>query len=514
MAHIFLYGPPGSGKSTLGKALADRLGMPFVDLDQAVEARAGLTISELMRERGENAFRITESRALQEQVRGPCAVIALGGGTLLREENRGLADAKGTVICLWADEAQLLQRLQADARPRPLLAGELHARLAALLAARQSHYDSFAARVDTSQPVDAAVQQLQAVAGRFHLSAMGSCDVILERGLIDGTGACLRAEDITRTIVVTDENVGKLYAEGLLDSLRSAGFEPALLTISAGEGSKTLDTVSQLWRGFLQADLDRRSMVIALGGGVVGDLAGFAASTFMRGVRWICLPTTLLAMVDASIGGKTGFDLPEGKNLVGSFHTPRLVLCDPDVLGTLPEAELRAGMAEVLKHAVISEPRLFELCAAGLVQARGRVAEIVRRAIAVKVAVIESDPYEQGPRAVLNFGHTVGHAIELVSAFSIRHGEAVAMGMVAETGLSERLGLARPGLRDEIAQALSGLGLPIRIPAHLPWPKLVLAMQADKKKSGGVVRFALPLNIGRVQPDVPVRELSSAFKES
>jgi 3-dehydroquinate synthetase len=218
-------------------------------------------------------------------------------------------------------------------------------------------------------------------------------------------------------------------------------------------------------------------------------------------------------MVDASLGGKTGFDLAEGKNLVGSFHAPQLVLADHDVLSTLPEVEFRAGLAEVVKHGVIADPELFALCAPGLAAVRDRLPEILRRAVSVKTRIIESDPYEVAERASLNFGHTVGHAIELVSSFCVRHGEAVAMGMVAEAKLAERLGIARKGLAGQISGALSALALPIHKPRELLRSEVIRAMRADKKKAAGVVRFALPVEIGRVQVNVEVKDLELTFEE-
>jgi 3-dehydroquinate synthetase len=245
---------------------------------------------------------------------------------------------------------------------------------------------------------------------------------------------------------------------------------------------------------------------------VIGDVAGFAASTYMRGVSWVGIPTTLLAMVDASLGGKTGFDLPEGKNLIGSFYPPKLVLADPQALKSLPETELISGLAEVVKHGIISDPQLFNLCGRGLGWMKGNLEEIVKRAMAVKIKVIEEDPYEKGFRAALNLGHTVGHAVELVSGFRLRHGEAVSIGMVVEAKLAERLTVAGKGLSDAIAESLSALGLPIHIPKELPREELIRAMMLDKKKSNGVVRFALPVEIGKVNL-VDVADLEMALEE-
>jgi 3-dehydroquinate synthase len=236
-----------------------------------------------------------------------------------------------------------------------------------------------------------------------------------------------------------------------------------------------------------------------LGGGVIGDIAGFAASTYMRGIHWIAVPTTLLSMVDASLGGKTGIDLPEGKNLIGSFYPPKLVLVDPSFLLTLPEREFRSGMAEVLKHGIISDQELFEHCSRGLDWVKANLEEIVKRAMTVKIQVIEEDPFEKGIRATLNLGHTVGHAVELASKFELRHGEAIAIGMVTESNYAERIGLARKGLTNEIASVLSKLGLPITIPNGIPRDKIIRAMRVDKKKNAATIGFALPVEIGKVE---------------
>ena len=204
-------------------------------------------------------------------------------------------------------------------------------------------------------------------------------------------------------------------------------------------------------------------------------------------------------MVDASLGGKTGFDLPEGKNLIGSFYPPKLVLADPQLLKTLPEAELISGMAEVVKHGIISDPELFSLCARGLDWVKNNLEEIVKRAMAVKIKVIEEDPYEKGFRAALNLGHTVGHAVELVSKFKLRHGEAIAIGMVAEAKYAARVGLAGVGLVEAMTESLKALGLPIQIPEEMPREEIIRAMRVDKKKNAKAIRFALPVEIGKVE---------------
>jgi 3-dehydroquinate synthase len=246
----------------------------------------------------------------------------------------------------------------------------------------------------------------------------------------------------------------------------------------------------------LRAGVERGGTVVALGGGVVGDLAGFAAAVYLRGVRWVSVPTTLLAMVDASLGGKTGCDLPQGKNLVGAFHPPSLVLADPQVLQTLPEAELRNGLAETIKHGVIGETALFEKLSQGWQALDQDLEQIVKQAMAVKVRVIQNDPYERGERAALNLGHTLGHALEQASDFSLRHGEAVAIGMLAAARLAEQMKLAPPGLAQEIEAALVRLGLPTHAPLGLRRERVLEAMQLDKKRRSGKLRAVLPVRIG------------------
>ena len=491
--HIFLYGPVGVGKSTIGKVLAHNLNLPFLDSDHVIETNAGMSIPQIMAQQGEMACRDMETAALKQIINNKESVIALGGGALLREENRALVENNGRVIFLMAELNTLLERLRSDSNQRPLLAGDLHEKLTALLAKRKEHYNSFPLRFDADQVPEEVASQIQVVLGRFHLSAMGEYDVIV------GQASSLTDFPMQNPIIVTDENVAKFHLENTGSVLRSSGCEPKAVIVPAGERHKNLETVSRLWESFLENGLDRKSTVIALGGGVIGDLAGFAASTYMRGINWIGVPTTLLSMVDASLGGKTGFDLPEGKNLIGSFYPPKLVLADPQVLRTLPEAEFISGLAEVVKHGIISDPELFELCARGLDWVKANLEEIVKRAMAVKIKIIEEDPYEKGFRAALNLGHTVGHAVELVSKFELRHGEAVAIGMGTEANYAERIGIAKTGLAHGITDVLSKLGLPTSIPKGMPHEEIIRAMRIDKKKHASTIRFALPQEIGQVE---------------
>ena len=524
MTHIFLYGPPGTGKSTIGKIIARNLKLPFIDLDRVIETNAGMSISQIMEQQGKPAFRDMETTALIETVGHAFsvtnaekpgglqthlaeAVIALGGGALLRDENRTLAESNGKVILLMAELKTLLERLNIESGNRPLLVGDLREKITSLLVKRGDHYNSFPLIVHVDgKTAEQNAFHVQVTLGRHHLSAMGQYDVIV------GQAFSLTTFPMQNPLIVTDENVAKFHLEKMESVLRESGCEPKSVIVPAGEEYKNLDTISHLWKSFLEADLDRKSTVIALGGGVISDMAGFAASTYMRGINWVAVPTTVLSMVDASLGGKTGFDLPEGKNLIGSFYPPKLVLADPQLLKTLPEAELISGMAEVVKHGIISDPELFSLCARGLGWVKNNLEEIVKRAMAVKIKIIEEDPYEKGFRAALNLGHTVGHAVELVSQFNLRHGEAIAIGMVAEAKYSARVGLAGVGLVDMITELLKALGLPIYIPEEMPREEIIRAMRVDKKKNANAIRFALPVEIGKVEL-VDVTDLESALEE-
>ncbi len=510
---LFIYGPPGSGKSSLGRLLAQGLGLSFYDLDGEIEARSGHSIPLIFSEEGESSFRQRERAGLDRLLATrENSIIALGGGALTDAATRQLVENHGPVLLLSASPEILQRRLQTDpAHPRPLLAGDTARQLEGLLARRSGHYASFSLRLDTSAlSLEQAAWNAQVLLGMFHIHGMGQpYDVRVAPGGLDLIGEMLAARGLRGPIVlVSDKTVGALYAARVASSLEAAGYPCCTVLIPPGESQKTHPALVRLWESFLAAGLERGSTVIALGGGVVGDLTGFAASTWMRGVPWVYLPTTLLAMADASLGGKTGIDLPQGKNLVGAFHPPRLVLADPDTLASLPEVELRSGLAEVVKHGIISDPILFEL----LTTSRHMpMADIVRRSMAVKVGIIQADPFEKGQRAALNLGHTVGHAVELVSGYRLRHGEAVAVGLVAEARLAEGIGLAEHRLADTIAAALRNLTLPTEIPASFECKSLLEALCRDKKRRDGKILFSLPVRVGEVKTGIVIENLEEAL---
>jgi len=471
MQTIFIYGPPGSGKTTLGKLLAGRFSVPFEDLDDSiVQAAGGKSIPAIFSEEGEAGFRARERAALEAACAAPGHVVALGGGALLDPACRALAESHGQVICLDVPADVLKARIASQAGTRPL--ADAADKVDRLLATRGPHYDSFPVRPVAHFAIDSGDEP---------------SDIFVGRGLVDTVGAWAAARKLGgRAVVIGDSNTFPLYGERVLASLRKAGFTATSLTIPAGEETKTIDTVMSMWRAFLAAELGRSDFAVAVGGGVTGDMTGFAAASWMRGMRWINVPTSLLAMVDASTGGKTGCDLPEAKNMIGAFHSPTFVLADTATLDTLPPRELACGMAETIKHAFIADPGLLD-------------DPSVARSLAVKVKIVTEDAKEKGVRAKLNLGHTVGHALEIATNFSVKHGEAVAIGTVEEARLAVRLGLAPADWPDTVAAAFATANLPTSLPDGITFDSLAEIMRHDKKQRGGKISFALPCAPGDVR---------------
>ena len=301
--------------------------------------------------------------------------------------------------------------------------------------------------------------------------------------------------------VVSNPTIARCYAGTALESLRSAGMRAELIVVPAGERFKTLGTVRRIYEALLDMRMDRGGALVALGGGVIGDMAGFAAATYMRGIDYYQVPTTLLAQVDASIGGKTGVDLPRGKNLVGAFHQPRAVVIDTSTLNTLPPRELRSGLAEVVKHGIIYDQafyRFLDGCAPELLaRDEAAIEQAIRRSVEIKRDVVEADERESGLRAILNYGHTLAHAIEVLSGYGrYRHGEASSIGMVTEALLAESLGHAPKGIAREVARTLARMRLPVEMDGALETDAMVKAIELDKKALGGEIRVALPTKIG------------------
>ncbi|NJL94648.1 MAG: 3-dehydroquinate synthase [Anaerolineae bacterium] len=487
--NLILTGFMGTGKTTIGKLVAERLGRRFLDMDQIIMIRTGRTVPELFRTVGEERFRALEAELCKEFSPPQGIVIATGGGALVSEANyRTITSQGNVVVCLTASFEALLPRLVAS-RERPL--AQNSQAVAELYRRREQAYRKIRIQLDTSnlEPTTiatAVIHLFDREVERHGLSTQvhnpsGVYDILCARNLLPKMRYLLADYRLDgRIVVVTDENVAPLYGESLAASLPNA----SLVTFPAGEVHKNLETINTLYAAFIEMGLDRSGVVIALGGGVVGDAAGYAAATYMRGVRLVQIPTSLLAMVDSSVGGKVGVDLPQGKNLVGAFKQPEMVLIDPNVLHTLDPVELRCGLAEVIKHGLIGDPGLLE----HLDDIAAGDPTWLRRTIQVKVDIVERDPYEHGERAHLNLGHTFAHAIEQVSGYAWRHGEAVGLGLVAATRLSEALcnfsGAA------QVESLVQAQGLPTRWRGFDP-EALWQTMHTDKKWQSGQSRFVV-----------------------
>ena len=353
-----------------------------------------------------------------------------------------------------------------------------------------------------------------------------SYPILVDRGLLGSLGRRCRTLGLgRRCAVIADANVAPALGSAALVSLQDAGFEPELITVPAGERAKSLRVVAACYDTLAGQRLERGSFVVALGGGVTGDLAGFVAATYLRGLPFVQVPTTLLAQVDSSVGGKVGVNLAAGKNLVGAFHQPRLVLCDLDTLATLPDREYRAGLAEVIKYGIIYDARLFARLERELDPLRRRdpriLGPVVARCCAIKADVVSQDETESGLRAILNFGHTLGHAFEAITAYGrFLHGEAISVGQVAAAMLSQRLLGLPPSEVERIRGLFRRAGLPVGIRLNAAQrERLFAAMRLDKKVRGGEIRFVLARRIGEVAwgqsvPDAEVHAVLDALAEA
>ncbi len=507
---VALIGMPGSGKSTVGPLLAARLGVRFVDLDDRIVEAAERPVSGIFAEEGEAGFRRREREALSAVLDEPPCVLAVGGGAFVADGAAALLRERTTTVLLRAELSTLIARTAAGGRP--LLDGDRQDALARLLTERRDAYASADIHLDAEAAPEAVAEAA--------LAALGEGDVIVPvggarpyevrigSGLLRSAGARVRAAIPTarRAALVTDANVDVRYGARVEEALREAGLEVDRIVLAPGEGRKSWEGLRALCDRFAAMGLGRSDVAVALGGGVVGDLTGFAAAVHMRGIDWVQLPTTLLAQVDSSVGGKTAIDTAAGKNLVGAFWPPRLVLADLDVLATLPTRELRGGYAEVVKYGLLGDADFFawlEAHGTGVVAAEPmRLREAVRRCVEMKAAIVAEDEREQGRRALLNLGHTFGHALEAEAGYegALSHGEAVAVGCAMAFRLSAREGLCALEAAERGAAVLAAGGLPTRL-GDLSFAasadRLLARMAGDKKASAAGLTLILVEGIGR-----------------
>lgn len=492
--NIVLTGFMGTGKTTVGRLLAQKLGYLFVDTDERIVTVNGRSIPDIFREEGEAAFRRYETAVAQELGAKSGQVIATGGGLMMFEQNVAALSENGRLFCLTASVAEILRRVEREGGVRPLLAGDDPAgKIQQLLSNRAEKYGRFPQiQTDNKTPEQIAGEIMSALKQERLKVAhpTGEYEVVVGYDLIQQVRQLAQIKG--QMVVITDTNVGPLYAQQI---------DAPVITVPAGEEHKNLETVRQIYDEMFALGLDRKATAVALGGGVIGDMTGFVAATYMRGIDFVQCPTTLLSMVDASVGGKTGVDMPQGKNLVGAFKQPTAVLADLSTLQTLSKEEYASGMAEAIKHGLLVGGDLWKRLESG--DWRLDISPMTHDAprnlvdvIQVKRDVVQVDPFEQGIRATLNLGHTFGHAIEHTSGYALRHGECVAVGLVAAANLSARLGLCEAGWQARIEAVLRATALPTRIPVGMDLEQVFAMMWHDKKKLAGKLRFILMRDAG------------------
>jgi shikimate kinase/3-dehydroquinate synthase len=535
MRHFYLVGNMGSGKTTVGRLVAQRLQLPFYDLDRQIEQATGQTIANLFAQQGEQAFRELECKMLTQTIFVPRSVIATGGGVVLNERNRRLMRHRGWVIYLRASPETLWQRLQ-HTTDRPLLRTESpYETLQAIAQQREPLYQEADWVIDTDalcpeevadaivrafKPTPNAPLVIPVLPNQPHeypvQVAPGSATSAVQ--------AILQRTQPTRVAMLTHPKL-RGYADPLHAGFTQNGVPAHLMTLPSGERIKSLRVAERLYAQLLEVGCDRGSLLVIIGGGVLGDLGGFVAATYMRGIPYVQIPTTLLAQVDSSVGGKVAVDLPQGKNLVGAFHQPRTTLVDPETLRTLPLRHWRNGFAEMLKYGAALQiglwRRLQTMIEAELISPR-RVRKAptlwtlpIARCISLKAQIVSEDERDlSGRRALLNFGHTVGHAIEAALGYrGWLHGEAIAAGMVAEAEIGRILGVTPPEVADELRETIAQAGLPTQLPAGVDADTLLTHMRHDKKRAGDSLSIVLLEGIGnaRLVPNIPTEAIREAL---
>jgi shikimate kinase/3-dehydroquinate synthase len=505
--HIFLVGPPGIGKSSVAPVLARHFGAAVVELDREIQRRAGKPNRDLIEQEGMDRFREVESHALMRLARTPSwVVVDTGGGAPIREDNRRLMRSLGLIVGLRGSLDRVASGIAATHAKRPYQNVAPRDRARAVLRERRSAY----ADTDVTFDVDgASVEETARAIAAWLVSARGVrvdvagqeriCRVLIRAGLLDHVGPHLADLGWSgRVAVVSDAATAKRYEGAVVRSLDAVGLGSVTIRVPGGERGKRLAVAARLWDALANEGIGRDGGILALGGGSVGDVAGFVAATYLRGIRIAQIPTTLLGMADASIGGKTAIDIAAGKNLVGAFHSPDAVFADLTVLATLPARQLSSGLAEVTKCAFLADRESVAQLGRSLESVRagdlGAILAAVTIAAEVKGGIVSQDPRESGLRELLNFGHTMGHAYEAASGYRVTHGEAVAIGMVYATVLAEQLDLTAPTLRPELENLLARAALPTR--ARLPKAVWSYVLR-DKKARAGKLRWILPRRIGR-----------------
>jgi len=548
ITNLVITGFSGTGKSLVTREVARRLNWDFLDTDDEIVRQIGKPITEIFRDDGEARFRELEHQAIRNACEQKQLVIAIGGGAIVDPRNYELLSETGLIICLEAKPEKIYERLfhEAACNPetevRPLLTVENPLeRIVQLKDNRQSYYAKadwtihtdylsigevakeiirawkLLSRTDSYELLNTNDKDIACLVE----TATQSYPVFVGYGLMDKLGEKMKQAALSGTAtIISDENVFSLYGTKIKGILNSTGFSVNDFVVPPGEETKGMDYAIKIYDFLVEHRAERDDIIIALGGGMVGDLAGFVAATFLRGMPWIQVPTSLIAMVDASIGGKVAVNHPEGKNLIGSFYQPDLVLADPQTLTTLPQRELTSGWAEVIKHGLILDEEFVQFLESNMKGLTELEPELLTRAIArsaaIKAQVVSQDEKEkEGKRTILNYGHTIAHGLEAATRYKrFLHGEAVAIGMVGAARLSQRLGLLPSTIVQRQQTILREFGLPTGF-SDLNVTKITRAMELDKKVKENAIRWVLLQNIGRtvIRSDVPHQDVLSVLRE-
>ena len=563
ITNLIITGFSGTGKSLVAMEVALRLNWDFLDTDDEIVRQTGKPIAEIFRQDGEGKFRELERETIRKACQQRQTVIAIGGGAIVDPQNYELLTKTGLIVCLEAKPETIYERLFREAarspktEVRPLLAVDNPLeRIRQLKASRQPHYAKADWTIHTdglsvSEVAEEVIRASRLLHGTdsFQLSALSDKDVacmvktatqsypvFVGYGLLDRLGEKMKQAALSGTAtIISDDNVFSLYGSKVEGALKGAGFAVNLFVVPPGEETKSMDYAIKIYDFLVEHRMERDDIIIALGGGMVGDLAGFAAATFLRGMPWIQVPTSLVAMVDASIGGKVGVNHPKGKNLIGAFYQPNLVLADCQALTTLPQRELISGWAEVVKHGLILDREFFKFLESNINELIKLEPELLTKAIvrstAIKDQVVSQDEKErEGKRTILNYGHTIAHGLEAATQYKrFLHGEAVAIGMVGAAKLSQRLGLLSSDAVERQQALLQKFGLPTSLQSaealnvvkgkwgnlKLSLAGITMAMELDKKVRGKTIRWVLLHDIGEavIRNDVPQQDVLAVIRE-
>ena len=543
-SRIILIGFSTTGKSRVGREVAKRLGWELVDTDEEIVRLAGKSIAQIFAEEGEEHFRQLERQVLAKACGKERAVIAAGGGAILDSRNRELMKRRGVVVCLEATPETIYQRLLKDTEAsgplRPLLAvPNPSERINQLKEYRQPYYAMADWTVHTDElSVEEVCQEVirgwhycsRACLGDIarHQSDL-ACEVVTATehypvfvgwGLLYHLGEKFNQAGLSGTVyLISDETVFFIYGTRVMKSLQSIGFSVHHFVVPSGEITKTLDTAIKIYDWLVEQRAERDDIIVALGGGMIGDLAGFVAATFLRGLPLVQVPTSLVAMVDAAIGGKTAVNHPKAKNLIGAFYQPCLVIADVQALTTLPRRELISGWSEVIKHGLILDAEFFEFLEGNAPELSrlepDTAIKAIRGSAAIKARVVSEDEKERGKRTLLNYGHTIAHGLEAATSYErFLHGEAVAIGMMGAAMMSHNLGLLPQEVVERQRALLERFGLPTSC-TEVDLPSVLKAMELDKKVRGKAVRWVLLSGIGQpvIRDDVPREQAVKVLQE-